>query len=181
MLARRKSQAALDFMVSYGIVILVLSIVVFVVAQLGAFNPVLAPTYCNAAPSFACLGASIKANSILTIVLSQASGATMNVVGASCSVLANASTVGPMFGNIGVKPYSTAPQYYPNNALQSGTLLYSSNSLNLTVYCYGGTGLAKGKLGTPFSGTVWLNFTISSLPQTYNNVVEVATFTAKYA
>jgi hypothetical protein len=180
---QRKSQAALDFMISYGVAIIVISIVLLTVAQLGVFNPLLTPTYCNAAPSFACSGASIRANSLLTIVLSQASGGTMNVIGAACSSLANTVNVigGPMYGNLNVG-YSagTASSYYPNTALANGFLLYSGNTLNLTVYCYGGAGQATGSLGSTFSGVVWLNFTITSLPNSANNIVPVATFTSRY-
>jgi hypothetical protein len=168
-------------MVSYGIAIIVISIVVLAVAELGVFNPMLVPTYCNAIPSFECSSVSIKANSLLTIVLAQATGATMNVIGAACSTLANTVYVGPMYGNVNV-PYNpaTASLYYPNTALAHGVLLYSSNTLNLTVFCYGPSGMATGPLGGTFSGAVWLNFTITSLPNGANDIVQVATFTSKY-
>ena len=171
-------------MLSYGIALIVITMVVITVAQLGVFNPVLAPTFCDATPSFACVSASIKANSMLTVMISQATGATMNVIGASCSSLANSvsTSAGPMFGNINVGFNTvTASQYYPNYALANGILLYTGNTMNLTVYCYGGSGQATGPLGSAFSGIVWLNFTITSLPNSANNIVQVATFTEKYS
>lgn len=168
-------------MVSYGIAIIVLSIVTLSVAELGVFNPRLTPTYCDAAPSFACTGASIKTNGALTIVLAQATGATMNVVGAACSSIANTITVGPEYGNINVGYNTvTAAQYYPDPSLADGALLYTSNAISINVYCFKGSGRATGPTGNPFSGVVWLNFTVTSLPNSANNIVEVATFTSRY-
>jgi len=169
-------------MISYGVAIIIISIVIVSVAQLGVFNTQLAPTYCDATPSFSCASASINANGLLTILLSQATGATMNVIGAACSTIANTVTPGPMYGNINVGYNSlTYSQFYPNNALANGILLYTSNTLDLTVFCYGGTGMASGPLGNPFTGVVWLNFTITSLPNSANNILQVATFSAKYS
>ncbi len=169
-------------MISYGMALIIISVALLAVAQLGVFNPLLTPTFCDATPSFACVAAAIKANGMLTILLSQATGATMNVIGASCSRLANTVSVpGPMYGNLNVGYNSvTESQYYPSTALANGLLLYTGNTMNLTVFCYGGSGLATGSLGGSFSGTVWLNFTITSLPNSANNVVQVATFTEKY-
>jgi hypothetical protein len=169
-------------MVSYGFAILVIAVVLLAVAQLGVFNPLLAPTYCDSIPSFSCAAASIRANSLLTIVLSQATGATMNVVGAACSSVANSVGTGPMYGNINVG-YSagTASQYYADTSLASGALLYTGNSIALNIYCYGGSGKATGPLGNPFTGDVWLNFTVTSLPNSANNIVQVVTFTSRYS
>jgi hypothetical protein len=182
---QRRSQAALDFMVSYGMALIIIAVVILAVVQLGVFSPPLSPAYCNTAPSFSCSSATMRASSgVLTILLSQATGATMNVVGAACSSQANVTSAGPgpEFGNIHVGYDAiTAPQYYPDAALSNGIILYSGNSTVLRVYCYGGSGIAKGSSGDTFSGTVWLNFTITSLPNSTNNIVQVATFTAKYA
>lgn len=165
--------------------LIVIAIVLLSVAQLGVFNNFLAPSYCNAAPSFSCTGASMQADSgVLTIVLSQATGATMNVTGAACSSQANTTSnaPGPAFGNTNVGYNAiTASQYYPNGALANGVLLYSSNTTILKIYCYGGSGVARSSPGHSFNGAVWLNFTITSLPNSKNNIVQVATFTAKYA
>lgn len=168
-------------MISYGIAILVISIVVLAVAQLGVFNPLLTPIYCNSAPSFVCSIPTINANSMFTIALAQATGATMNVIGAACSSGANTVNVGPMYGNIYVTDNAiTSSLYYPANVLANGVMLYSGNTLTLSVFCYGGSGKATGSVGSTFSGAVWLNFTITSLPNSANNIAQVATFTTRY-
>ena len=50
----RRAQASIDMLIAYGVAILIVSIALYVVLQLGIFNTRLAPTYCNPAPSFAC-------------------------------------------------------------------------------------------------------------------------------
>ncbi|MEM3227621.1 MAG: hypothetical protein QXK65_01580, partial [Candidatus Micrarchaeaceae archaeon] len=67
-----RQQAALDFMVSYGIAILIITIALYIVFELGVFNPKLASIECTPAPSFMCVSFSINTNSVFTILLSQA-------------------------------------------------------------------------------------------------------------
>jgi hypothetical protein len=181
-----KAQASIDLLVSYGIAILLVSIAIFVLLQLGVFNSRLAPTYCNAAPSFTCTAVAISARTgVLTLVFAQSTGATFKVVGASCSTQQTTNSLnssGPRYGNVNLLPQSTAPSYYPNNQLSSGLTLYSSNQTRIQTYCYGGPNnkLAKGALGTAFTGFVWINYTISSLPGNYYNTQQIVSVSSKY-
>ncbi len=68
-------------LISYGVAILVISIALYVVLQLGIFNSRLAPTYCNAAPSFICAGVGLATNGNITVIFSQATGGTLNITG----------------------------------------------------------------------------------------------------
>ncbi|MCL4373442.1 MAG: hypothetical protein M1360_00180 [Candidatus Marsarchaeota archaeon] len=173
-----KAQAALDFLIAYGIAILIIAVALYVIYRIGVFNPTIVPSYCNPAPSFMCNLASINTSGVLTFSFAQATGGEMDITGAACSTVANITGNGPMYGNIGVKGYGAAQ--YPSNELQGGLDVYSSNSVVVRLYCYGSGGIAKASLGSAFTGYVWLNYTYTGLPQNMHNIEEVATISTKY-
>ncbi|HUY70129.1 MAG TPA: hypothetical protein VMV00_01005 [Candidatus Baltobacteraceae bacterium] len=175
----KRAQAALDFMVSYGVALLVITIAIAIVFQIGLFNPQLAPTYCDASPGFSCLNYNLNSTGALTVTFSQAIGGTLTIVGAGCATQANGITVSPAFGNVGVIPYSTGAQFYPTNALKNDIVMYSSSTSSMTMYCYGPSGKVGGQKGNSFTGFVWLNYSVSSMPTT-NSIQQVAAVSAKY-
>ncbi len=178
----KRAQASVDLLISYSIAILIITIALYVVLQLGIFNPRLAPEYCNPSPAFSCDGAAITSNGILTIIFSQSTGGTMTITGIACSSAQNSLTTGPAYGNVNMLPYSAAPSYYPSNDLQNGGLVvYSGGGARVSVYCYTASGIAKGNIGNSFSGTVWITYTLTELPSTANTVQQLATFSSKYA
>jgi hypothetical protein len=177
----KRAQVSIDLLVSYGIAILVITIALYTVLQLGVFNSRLAPEYCNATPSFSCDGVALTNNGVLTIIFSQTTGGTMYITGASCSGTQNSVTGGPGFGNVNVLPESVVPSYYPANQLQSGIVAYSGSGTRVTLYCYSGSGVAKGNIGNSFTGTVWINYTLTELPNTLHTVQQLATFTERYS
>lgn len=188
-MASNKGQGSIDFMVAYGIALLVIAIALAVVVQLGLFNLRLAPTTCNPAPGFQCTAATMNTLGVLTITFSQATGGTLTINAAGCSSNANATRDFPAYGNVNLLTYTKGPQYYPgiipfntpfNSPPANSISLSSSASGIITVYCYTKFGKATSQLGNSFTGFLWLNYTISSLPSTLNNVQEVASFTAKY-
>lgn len=188
-MTHERAQASIDFMVSYGIALLVIAIALAVVVQLGLFNIRLAPTTCNPAPGFQCTAASMNTLGVLTITFAQATGGTLTINAAGCSSTANATRNYPAYGNVNMVPYTVAPQYYAsafpfntpfNSPPANSVSLPSSGSGVITVYCYNGLGKATSQLGSSFTGILWLNYTISDLPQSISNVQEVASFTAKY-
>ncbi len=90
----KRAQVSIDLLVSYGIAILVITIALYTVLQLGIFNSRLAPEYCNATPSFSCDGVALTDNGVLTVIFSQTTGGTMYITGASCSGTQNSVTGG---------------------------------------------------------------------------------------
>ncbi|MGC9190949.1 MAG: hypothetical protein ACP5FR_03505 [Candidatus Micrarchaeia archaeon] len=178
----KKIQASMDFLISYGIAILIILVALYVVYKIGIFNATLVPVYCTPTPPFACNLAQINTNGVLTISMVQAAGGAINITGIACSSAVNSTENGPKYGNVYVKSYKAAPQYYPNNALQNGLVVYPSSVFVLSTYCYNsGSGIATASLGNTFNGYVWLNFTYSGLPQSMHNVETVAIFSSKYS
>ncbi len=174
-----RSQAALDFMISYGIAIMIITVVLYVIFSLGVFNPKLASIQCTPSPSFICVSYSVNTSSSLSMIISQSTGGTMYITGVACSSAMNSTSNLPAYGNVHVLPYSSAPQYYPNNALQNGIYLYSDNETSLQAFCYNTKGKATNSLGYTFTGYIWINYTFSNLPAVHY-VSNVASFTASY-
>lgn len=177
--SNRRGQAAVDFMISYGIAILIIALAVFIILRLGIFGSSLTPVSCTPSPGFACGTVVYNANGLVTMSVTQATGAEINVTGVACSTGINTTGNKPQFGNIYVQSNSIAFQYYTGNALSYGLTMYSGTSATLSIYCYNGGGIASGPLGSSTSGYVWFNYTSSSLPSTYHSVQRVVQFTAK--
>ena len=169
-----KAQAAVDFMVSYGIVLLVLGIAVILLYSLAINNSYSETPYCTPSPGFACGAYSINSISgVLLIQLAQASGAEVTVGGVACAANVNASGNKPAEGNIYV---TQASSYYPSGGFVTNTM-YSGRSVTYQMYCYNNGGVAKGNLGNGFTGYVWMNYTIPGYGQ---QTQLVATINAKY-
>ncbi len=177
---RRKGQAAMDFLLSYGMAILIISIALYVAVQLGAYNPNLAPQSCATIAGYACVAESLGTNGTLNVVLAQATGGTLNITGAACSSGVNASGDAPQFGNIHLLSDTGNTLRYPNTNLYGGYLAYSNSPFSIGVYCYSSSGMATGPLGSSFTGYLWLNYSFSGLPNGVHYITQVATFNVKY-
>jgi hypothetical protein len=176
---KMRLQAAVDFMVSYGIAILIVAISIYVIARLGIFSNQLTQPTCTTAPSFSCGDFSLARNGLLTFVIAQAVGGTINVTGVSCSSGVNVTGNQPQNGNIKMQSNSVAPQYYVGTQFSHGLLIYSDGSATININCYGGSGISSQNLGTPYSGYVWFNYTYTGLPSTYHTTERVLQFTTR--
>ncbi len=178
-----RGQVALDFMLSYGIAILIITLSLYVIFRVGLFNNRLAPISCaSPSSSFICDAASLSTSGNLTVVLSQNTNGQINITGVGCSSSANTSGSMPAYGNVDVLPYNPiiTGAYYPSNALANGLVIASDSSGAFSAYCYDASGRATGNLGDQFNGLVWINYTYAGLPRSVHTVQVVATFNTKY-
>lgn len=174
----KKLQSAIDFMVSYGVMLLVLAIVLYALYLQGVFNPNLVASNCTAVQSFKCIAYTIKANGTVFISFQSLYPGSITINGIGCSTQVNATGNGPRYGNIDLLSPAIAPQYYP---LNSNVITAGGGATELIqVKCYNGSGLATSKLGVPFAGYIWLNYTYSELPSTTHVVVQAFSFTIRY-
>ena len=173
---RIKSQAAVDFMTSYGVALIIIIIAMAVIYKVGFLNSSLTPVSCTGFSGFSCGAFAINSSGVLSIYLYQATGGKIIINAISCSSAINASGDKPAYGNFYVTDNSIF--YPPGNAIPSnGIPLYSGSGTSLVVNCYDSAGIATGSLGSAFFGYVWLNYTVPG----YATVTrEVATFTSKY-
>jgi len=166
-------------MISYGIALAIIAIAISVMYSFGLFNPYLAPKVCTHAPGFICNNYIVNSNSVVSLLFSQVTSTTLNIVGVACSTnvnLTNASL--PAYGNVHVVKYSSMPSAYPS-ASASSVVIQSDTSNTIKAYCYDSKGLAKSKLGDTFNGYVWINYTILGLPNK-NNIIRIVSITTKY-
>jgi hypothetical protein len=169
-----KAQAAIDFLSSYGIAIIIISIAIVVVYRLSVSDQYIFSSSCTAFPGFACSFYSIDTNGILHISLSQATGGPIHINGIACSTTINSTKNAPAYGNTYV---SNSVTYYPSgNYIGSGITLNSGSTELLTSYCYNVKGVASvPQLGTSFTGYVWMNYTIPSTSIDVTQVVASVT------
>ncbi len=175
----KRSQSTIDFLTSYGIVIVVVAVTVALIFELGVFSPQFAPRYCNAAPSFSCAAFIMASNGTFTFLLSQSIGSSIRITAIGCSSEVNGTGVGPRYGNVQM---IGASSYYPTNGFTPGTVLFSNMPAQFSVYCYDapGNAPASGPLSSTFIGYVWLNYTYSGLPSTYRTDQQVISFSTSY-
>ena len=171
-MAEKRLQAAVDFLMSYGIAFLIIIIAIAVIYKISLFNTELIPTSCTPYPGFSCSQYSIATNGLMYITLAQATGSKLLLHGVACSSSANTINNNPAYGNIHVDGESA---YYPSGfysvgELSTGISMYSGSSSALEAYCYDGQGIASGPLGSGFLGYVWVNYTIPG----YNSVITKA-------
>ncbi|MCL5430323.1 MAG: hypothetical protein M1504_02490 [Candidatus Marsarchaeota archaeon] len=175
---RMRSQAAIDFITSYGIVIIFIVIALYVALQLGVFNPNIVQPSCTSAPSFTCIGVIYTVNGIAEITMSQETGGPLYISGVGCATTANTIGNYPQYGNAELQSNSIAPAYYPDNSLASGLVMSSGSAVYLDTYCFDGSGVAITNRGAAMTGYLWINYTYNSIPSTYRIRQQVIQFTA---
>lgn len=169
-----RAQAALDFLISYGVVLLGLAVAIVLLYNIGVNNSYSESPYCTPEPSFSCGFYSINGmTGVLQIQLAQATGGAITVHGIACSADLNSNGNLPGEGNAWVTQNAV---YYPANNLFAPTL-YSGATGTYTMYCYNSGGIASGLLGNNFAGYIWLNY---SIPNYGTQVQLAATINAKY-
>ncbi len=170
-----KLQVAVDFLSSYGIALVIIFIAFAAIYSI-ALSPNNPAVFCTPNPGFDCAFVSINASGVMTAKLSQATGTEITINGIACSSQQSSSADVPAFGNTGV---SSSISYYPSQYYPPGNSMYSGSSYVFRMYCYSSSsGVATGKTGTPFTGYIWLNYTVPN----YGSVVQkVAVFSTVYS
>jgi len=170
-----RAQAAIDFLTTYGIALMIIFIASAVIYNVTIVRPALATSTCTASPGFSCESYAINVNGVLALTLSQATGGAVTILGAACSSLPSSTERKPAYGNLNV--INSIAYYTSGTSPGLGINLYSGSSNTMSLYCYNGGGVATGNLGNGYDGFVWLNYTIP----TYGNVVQqVAIISLKY-
>jgi hypothetical protein len=172
-------QATVDFMLSYGLALIIIVIAIAVIYKVSVLNAAILPSTCTPNAGFSCSQFSINTTGAVSIAISQATGGPITIHGIACSTSANTTGTKPESGNIHVVANSAFYPYnsYPNNALVTGITMYSGSTTVLTAYCYSGPGIATGSLGSSFLGYLWINYTL----QGYGTIIsQAATFSTKY-
>ncbi len=170
-----RTQAAVDFLMAYGIALIIISIAIAVMIKLMFLTPALSISMCTPEPGFACQYYAISTNGILTISLAQDTGTPIVIHGLACSSLANTTGNKPAYGNIYVT--NSIAYYPPSNSPGIGIVMYPGTSETFNLYCYNNGGIANGYIGGSFIGYLWLNYSVPS----YGKLTqEVASLNLRY-
>ena len=176
-----KSESSIDFLLSYAIIIIVLISILSV-----AFLIIKTPSIysCASPPNFNCGYVSISTSGVLTVKISQAIGSNIKINGVACADQQNATTDIPKYGNVQVNSINPSNSFYPvqlgvSGDYAPGNYINSGSSYIFYVNCYQvGGSIAKGALGSQFSGYLWLNYTI---PNYGTQIERIASFTTIYS
>ena len=168
-----RGQAALDFLISYGFVILVIGIAIAILLVFSTNNSYTETSFCNPSPGFSCGYYFLNTSGAFSVQIAQVSGTTATINGVACAAAPNSTGDRPAYGNTAV---SSNAVFYPAVGMGSA-LLYSGKANTYDMYCYGPGGMSKGIYGNSYAGYVWLNYTI---PGYKSQTVMIATFNTKY-
>ena len=105
-----EAQAAVDFLMSYGIALIVIAIAIAAIYKTSILSPTLSSYTCTAVPGFSCDAYALNATGALTVTLSQATGGPIIINGVACASQSNQLATAPQFGNICV---TNTVAYYP--------------------------------------------------------------------
>ncbi len=184
MLGSFRMQAAVDFMLSYGMALIIIFIAMAVIYKVSVTTPVISTPNCAAIPGFGCEYYALNRSGILTFTFSQTTGGTIKLLGAACSSQVNNTGNKPAYGNVKVTntvnsiAQPLVPYYFTSaNTPGLGVNVYSDSSNTIFIYCYTGSGVATGRLGNSYTGYVWLNY---SIPYYGNIVQQIASVSLKY-
>ena len=145
-----KLQSAMEFLLTYGWAILIIVVAVSALYFLGVFNPSLyVGQECALSSGLSCKVARMATNGMATINLFQANPYQINITAISCN---SNNTVA------NVLTYPAANQV----SLAPGT------NATLTAPCYSGPSLAAIKIGSAFSGYIFISYneTLTGFPHT---------------
>ena len=177
----KKSQAALDFMASYGIAIIIITVAVAAVFVASTSNKKVFAQSCTGSSGFACGPYFLNSYGALNITLIQATGGDITIYGLACASTISGTTANelPGYGNVYV---TSNTNYYPSGYApgHSGNTIYTGSSATFLLYCYGAGSKATylNESGENFIGYIWANF---SLPGSKKKVTQlIATIDAEY-
>jgi hypothetical protein len=85
MKSKLKAQSAIEFLLTYGWSILVISLAIIAIASSPLFSNIFYSKYCYISPGFACSQFIVNSTGNLSIMLTQATGLNVNITGIACS------------------------------------------------------------------------------------------------
>ena len=195
----------MEYLMTYGWAILIISAVLGALFSLGVFNSsTLTGTACVSATGFSCKTPVFDHNGNMTFTFGQLTGKPMYNVGMACagsatptglpnpsptSTTSNSAMVYLLTNSFPSSIPSASSLYVIGNVIYGNTLTIpnggtiSISSLN----CYGASGvdLLNVQIGTSFSGSIWINYTQSNSAPTASGganpflTAKVATISAK--
>ncbi len=156
-----KAQSAMEYLMTYGWSILIIAIVLAVLYYLGVFNTAgSVGTSCTAAPGYLCQAPTLTQGGTLTFNFGWSGISNIYNVEFACTATANA--LGP-FPMTSFNSITTNGIVIP--ASSTGNAIIPQQTVTISALpCYGASGntLGSQNIGAPFTGSLWLNYTVRS-------------------
>jgi len=145
-----RSQTALEYLITYGWVILIITIALAALLALGVFNPssIVSDT-CTFPADFSCSSTTLSSNGLLSASIVQNTHSPINITGIACD--ASQSTT---------HMQSISPAAY----------LGLGGNYSTTVQCYTSTSAFSGPTGSVYHGYIIINYTDLSTSFHYTSV-----------
>ncbi|MCL4389316.1 hypothetical protein M1397_01740 [Candidatus Marsarchaeota archaeon] len=137
----KRGQSALEFLATYGWMLLVVVLVLAVIFGLGILNPSsFAATVCQLPNGLQCQSWLLSSNGLLTITIAQYTSSPIMITSVNCN--------------------SNKSSYY--GAISTTTNIGVGSSAAFNLYCYSGTTKFTGSIGTVYTGYISVNYTSQS-------------------
>jgi hypothetical protein len=139
-----KAQSAIEFLLTYGWGILIISLAIIAVASSPLFSNIFYSKYCYISPGFACSQFIVNSTGNLSIMLTQATGLNVNITQIACSTSV-------------ASPLPESNQWINVNIpLITGT----SKRINFACFVQDSTTAFKPKIGDLVTLGAWLKVSI---------------------
>ncbi len=136
----RKAQSAMEYMLTYGWMILIVAIALAALYLMGVFNSgALVGDTCTMPIGFTCSGTTLTSSGSLSLSIEQGTSSRINVTAIGCNT--NVTT-------------ANMQQESPQVSIPVGSS-YTFNS----VRCYAGSSAFSGAIGTAYRGYLIMNYT----------------------
>jgi len=181
----------MEYLMTYGWAILIIAVVLGALFSLRVFNSgALLESSCVAGPGYLCQSPILDVNGNLMITFGQSTGSAMYNVGMACAATATSTGLpSPTTSFMYLTALGAATAVPANGPAVGALTMMNGQTVSITlVKCFNSAGsalmLASSPIGTSFSGSIWLNFTLTSgAPGGANPMLtaKIATITAKIA
>jgi len=181
----------MEYLMTYGWAILIIAVVLGALFSLGVFNSgALLGNSCVAGPGYLCSSPIMDVNGNFMMTFGQSTGSAIYNVGMACAATSTSTGLPSPATSMMYLTAAGAANGLPANAPATGLLsLMNGQTVSVSgVKCYNSAGtalmLATSPIGTAFSGSIWINFTLASGASGGTNPVltaKIASVTAKVA
>jgi len=134
-----KAQSAMEYLMTYGWAILIISVVLGALYMMGLFNPsTFISSQCIFPAEFSCLNSYMSSSGILSVNIEQSSSSPINITAIGCNT--NATT---------------------SDMVKESPAMYVPIGQNVTfsIQCYSAGSPYSGTVGSVFHGYILLNYT----------------------
>ncbi len=164
----KKSQSAMEYLMTYGWAILIIAVVLGVMFALGVFNSSnFTSTVCTGEPGFLCQGLTFYSDGTVSFTFGQATANT-RIYDLEMACTSSINQTGNAEAANNINPYQVilanglAITQDPTNVLLTTAVVQDSRLFVTGLHCYDKNGILMSNvpLTSSFSGWIWVNYSL---------------------